>query len=230
MHHAYQIINTEENNISDQDPIMMKPSGIFLAYFMQALILLNVAYSIYIGDWFLAIPGMFAFFLTTVPFIVERRVHITLPWEITFLVALSLYLHVAGHISGYYEMFSPVYDKIAHFISAITIAILGFVLVFLLEQFSEQRCTRFMIVYFIVMFTMGLGAIWEIYEFTLDTLFGMRLQHGLEDTMWDLIFDLAGALIIASVANFYLGKITKEDIKRVLFGLTSGKKGNLSQR
>ena len=198
----------------------MKPSGIFLAYFMQALIILNVAYSVYIGDWFLAIPGLFAFFLTIVPHIVERRVHITLPWEINFLIALSLYLHVAGHISGFYDTFSPLYDKIAHFISAITIAILGFVLVFLLEQFSEQRCTRFMIVYFIVMFTMGLGAIWEIYEFVLDMLFGLQLQHGLEDTMWDLIFDLAGALIIASMANFYLGKITKEDIKSLLFGIT----------
>lgn len=202
----------------------MKPSGIFLAYFMQALILLNVAYSIYVGNWFLAIPGLFAFFLTIVPRIVERRAHITLPWEINFLIALSLYLHVAGHISGFYDTFSPVYDKLAHFISAITIAVLGFVLVFLLEQFSEQRCTRFMIVYFIVMFTMGLGAIWEIYEFVLDTIFGMQLQHGLEDTMWDLIFDLAGALIIASVANFYLGKITKEDIKRFLFGVRYGKK------
>jgi hypothetical protein len=201
----------------------MKPSGIFLAYFMQALILLNVAYSFYIGDWFLAIPGIFAFFLTTIPYIVERQVHITLPWEINFLIAFSMYLHVAGHISGFYDTFSPVYDKLAHLISAITIATLGFVLVFLLEQFSEQRCTRFMIVYFIVMFTMGLGAIWEIYEFALDTAFGLQLQHGLEDTMWDLIFDLAGALIIATVANFYLGKITKEDIKRSLFGLRYGK-------
>lgn len=201
----------------------MKPSGIFLAYFMQALILLNVAYSFYIGDWFLAIPGIFAFFLTTIPYIVERQVHITLPWEINFLIAFSMYLHVAGHISGFYDTFSPVYDKLAHLISAITIATLGFVLVFLLEQFSEQRCTRFMIVYFIVMFTMGLGAIWEIYEFALDTAFGLQLQHGLEDTMWDLIFDLAGALIIATVANFYLGKITKADIKRSLFGLRYGK-------
>jgi hypothetical protein len=202
----------------------MKTSGIFLAYFMQALILLNVTYSLYIGDWFLAIPGLFAFFLTLVPYIVERRAHITLPWEINFLIALSLYLHVAGHISGYYDTFSPIYDKAAHFVSSITIAILGFVLVFLLEQFSEQRCTRFMIVFFVIMVTMGLGAIWEIYEFVLDTLFGIQLQNGLDDTMWDLIFDLAGALIVASMANFYLGKITKEDIKRFLFGITGGKK------
>ncbi|HDR73184.1 MAG TPA: hypothetical protein ENN85_04655 [Methanoculleus sp.] len=196
----------------------MKPSGIFLAYFMQALILLNVAYSVYIGDWFLAIPALFAFFLTIVPHLVERRANITLPWKINFLVALSLYLHVAGHVAGFYDTYSPLYDKLAHLISAITVAVLGFVVVFLLEQFSEQRCTRFMIVFFVIMSTMGLGAIWEIYEFTLDTLFGLNLQHGLEDTMWDLIFNLFGALIVASLANFYLGNMTKEDIKRMLFG------------
>ncbi|WP_235855529.1 hypothetical protein [Methanofollis fontis] len=186
--------------------------GNLVAYFVQGLILLSVGYSACIGDWFLAFVGLFAFFLTTVPYIVSRRGDICMPWEVNLLIALSIYLHVAGHISDFYMVFSPYYDKIAHFVSSITISVLGFALVLLMDRYSGLRLTRPMIIGFIVIFTMALGAFWEIYEYLFDTLFQMNLQHGLDDTMTDLIFDLFGALIIAAVGNFYLRRLTKEEV------------------
>ncbi|MDD3621050.1 MAG: hypothetical protein PHQ81_01425 [Methanofollis sp.] len=192
-----------------------KLSGIYLAYAVQALILFQVGYSIYIGDFFLAIVGFFGFFLTTVPHIVSRRTDICMPWEVNLLIALSLYLHVAGHISEYYDLFAPYYDKIAHFVSSITVSVLGFAMVLIVDRYSGLRLTRPMIVFFIVIFTMALGAFWEIYEFVFDNLFGTQLQHGLEDTMYDLIFDLVGAVIIAVVGNFYLRRVEKEEMARM---------------
>jgi hypothetical protein len=55
------------------------------------------------------------------------------------------------------------------------------------------------------MFAFGLAlailTLWEIYEFSVDRLFGLELQQsapdseaGLLDTMWDLIFGTSGAL------------------------------------
>lgn len=193
-------------------PRSYRSPGRYLAYAVQGLILLNVGYSLWIWDIFLALVGMFGFFLTTVPYIVSRRADISMPWEVNLLIALSLYLHVAGHISDYYMVFSPYYDKIAHFVSSITISVLGFVLVLLVDRYSGLRLTRPMIVFFIVIFTMGLGALWEIYEFLFDTLFATALQHGLDDTMTDLIFDLFGAVIIAAVGNIYLRRLTKEEM------------------
>lgn len=190
-------------------------SGILLAYAVQGLILLNVGYSVAIGDYFLAIVGFFGFLVTTVPYIVSRRTDICMPWEVNLLIAISLYLHVAGHISAYYDLFSPYYDKIAHFVSSITISVLGFAMVLIVDRYSGLRLTRPMIIFFIVIFTMALGAFWEIYEFTFDTIFGTELQHGLEDTMYDLIFDLVGALIIAGVGNFYLRRVEKEEMVRM---------------
>jgi uncharacterized membrane protein YjdF len=187
-------------------------SGILLAYAVQGLILLQVGYSFAKGDYFLGLVGSFAFFLTTVPYLVRRRFDISLPWEVNLLIALSLFLHVAGHVSDYYILFSPYYDKIAHFVSSITISVLGFVLVLLVDRYSSLQLTRPMIIFFIVIFTMALGAFWEIYEYLFDTFLGTVLQHGLDDTMIDLIFDLFGAIIIAAVGNFYLRRLTKEEM------------------
>ena len=185
--------------------------GIYLAYFIQGLILLNVLVALYTGDYFLTTTTLFAFLLTMVPYFVERNRRICLPWEINLLIVISIYLHVAGHVSEYYITI-PFYDKIAHLVSSITISVLGFVSVLLVDRFSSLRLTRPMIVLFIVIFTMALGAFWEIYEFAFDRLLGTDLQHGLEDTMYDLIFNLCGALIIAGVGNFYLRRLTKEQI------------------
>ncbi|MDK2973660.1 MAG: hypothetical protein PWP08_31 [Methanofollis sp.] len=183
-----------------------------LAYFVQGLILLDIGYTLWIGDIFMTLVGLFGFFLTVVPYIVSRRTDICMPWEVNLLIALSLYLHLAGHVSDYYVVFSPYYDKIAHFVSSITVSILGFALVVLVDRYSSLQLTRWMIVFFIVIFTMALGAFWEIYEYLFDILFQTELQHGLDDTMTDLIFDLFGAVIIAAVGNFYLRRLTKDKV------------------
>jgi hypothetical protein len=60
---------------------------------------------------------------------------------------------------------------------------------------------------FAFMFALGLGALWEIFEFAMDSIFGLNMQKsGLVDTMWDLIVDTVGALIIALLGFSYLSK------------------------
>jgi len=58
---------------------------------------------------------------------------------------------------------------------------------------------------------MAFGTIWEIFEFTMDQVFGMNMQKpmlndpsGLTDTMWDLIIDAIGAGIISSLGYIHL--------------------------
>jgi uncharacterized membrane protein YjdF len=74
---------------------------------------------------------------------------------------------------------------------------------------------RWQIFFFIVIFTLAFGAIWEIWEFTLDTLAGAYLtkplQHSNTDTMIDLITDLFGGLIIAALGTFYLKRKSATD-------------------
>ncbi len=58
---------------------------------------------------------------------------------------------------------------------------------------------------FAYMFSLGMGVIWEVFEFAVDQLLGMNTQVGsLMDTMSDLIVDGAGALVISVLGYGYL--------------------------
>ena len=61
------------------------------------------------------------------------------------------------------------------------------------------------------MFAVGIGALWEIFEFSMDSHFNLDMQKemlgdpsGLTDTMWDLIVDTLGALVIAILGYGYV--------------------------
>jgi len=67
------------------------------------------------------------------------------------------------------------------------------------------------VAFFAFMFALGMGALWEIFEFTMDSVFGMNMQKpmlgdpsGLTDTMWDLIVDALGALTVSVLGWRYL--------------------------
>lgn len=52
---------------------------------------------------------------------------------------------------------------------------------------------------------MTVGAVWEIFEFTMDMTFGLNMQKsGLPDTMGDLIIDAVGSAIASLTGYLYL--------------------------
>jgi hypothetical protein len=191
---------------------MRRYVGTHYAYVLQVTVLLTAIYMLGTESYSLALSGFIAFGLTLVPHVMKKRFDITLPWEIYLLIALFLSLNFAGAVGGRYEIFSPYYDTAGHLTAGISVAVLAFVIVFLIDRFSSLRLTRMMIVYFIVLFTMGFGGIFEIYEFVFDTFFGTSLQLGLNNTMRDLAFDLVGAIIIALFGNFYLLRLSRKEI------------------
>jgi len=90
--------------------------------------------------------------------------------------------------------------------------------VLLLDRYTENNFNRVLIVIMIIMFTMAFGAFWEIYEFLVDTFLGGDLQHGNTDTMLDMMFVLLGGVIVAGTGNFYLRRISKCDMAKILAG------------
>ncbi len=186
--------------------------GVYITVFVRLLILLNVGISIAAGNLIFAVSSLGAFFLTLVPYAIARKGKVQIPWELNLLIAVSLYMHVAGHVEGFYVDFAPYYDKAAHLISSVTVTLIGLVAVLLADRFLGMKMTRGFIVLFAFLFAMAAGAIWEIYEFVLDQIFGLSLQHGNTDTMMDLIVDMAGALLIASLGYLYLRSTSKEEV------------------
>ncbi len=189
--------------------------GIYLTYLIQALILLSAAYSLAAGEYFLGFSAGIAFLLTMTPALVTRNTRLCLPWEVNLLIILSLYLHVMGHVGDYYVLFAPYYDKLTHFVSSITIALLAFFVAILAEHHGDIRLTDPAILTFIMTLTLAAGATWEICEFTVDQAFGTSLQQGNTDTMIDLIVDLAGAVIVTAFAAVALTRAERGQFIRL---------------
>ncbi len=69
------------------------------------------------------------------------------------------------------------------------------------------------IAFFAFTFAVAIGAIWEIFEFGMDQIFGTVMQKpmlgdpsALTDTMWDMIVNAVGAFIISVSGWWYLKK------------------------
>jgi hypothetical protein len=58
---------------------------------------------------------------------------------------------------------------------------------------------------FAFMFAQGIGSLWEIFEFAMDSFFGLNMQKsGIVDTMWDLIVNGVSALTVSLLGYGYL--------------------------
>lgn len=176
--------------------------GVYLTYLIQGLILLAAASSITAGRYFLAFLAGVTFLIALVPSAVLRNTPLCLPWEVNLLVAVSLYLHIMGHIGDYYVLLAPYYDKLTHFVASITVALLSISLATFAEHRGLVRLTRPALAVFILVSTLAAGVAWEIYEFAVDQALGTDLQLGNTDTMVDFIVDLIGAMIIAVIVAF----------------------------
>ena len=93
------------------------------------------------------------------------------------------------------------------------LGIVGFLLAHILNEQTRIQLTMqpIFVATFAFFFAVGIGAIWEIVEFTMDSVAGTNMQKpmrddpsGLTDTMWDLIVDAIGALVISVLGYGYL--------------------------
>ena len=86
---------------------------------------------------------------------------------------------------------------------------------------NPNRVRRFAIPGFVAfsafLFAVGIGAIWEIFEFCMDGFFVSNMQKemlgdpsGSTDTMWDLIVDTLGAIVISVLGYGYFKSGKKE--------------------
>lgn len=91
--------------------------------------------------------------------------------------------------------------------------VLGFLLVYVLNE-SEEIALSMMagfIAFFAFLFAVAVGALWEIFEYSIDLTFGTRMQKamfsdpsGLTETIWDMIVNTIGATFISTLGWWYM--------------------------
>ena len=155
--------------------------------------------------WEVLFVSLSAFVLTTLPFLFSSRFKIVFPN--VFLGALSAFIFATlflGEVFGFYERFWW-WDVVLHGFSAMGFGIIGFLFAFYLFEGDRYAAPPWALSLIAFCFALSIGALWEIFEFTMDQLFGLNMQKsGLLDTMWDLIVDTFGALIGATAGFFWL--------------------------
>lgn len=145
--------------------------------------------------------------MTALPALMERQYNVQIPPEFELLAILFVFASLfLGEVRGYYLRFWW-WDAVLHVGSGLLLGLTGFLLVYILNQ--TDRIQIFMKPGFVALFSfafaMAAGALWEIFEFTVDNLFGLNMQKsGLQDTMWDLIVDAFGALVFSVTGYLYL--------------------------
>lgn len=154
--------------------------------------------------------AIIALFVSAIPAILKRDLDLVLPPELNFWIVLALFLHVVGGFSNFYNDL-PGWDHLTHLMSASLIGAIGFVLVVIADKYVDTIFLppRFLAM-FIVILTMAIGVIWEIMEFTNDSLLHTHLQYGLDDTMRDLFFDGVAGFVVAFIGSRYLRRMTAE--------------------
>lgn len=165
--------------------------------------------------WSLAFVSVATFALSLVPVLAQRRLGIRLPvrffaWIVIFTFA-TIFL---GEAFNFYTRFWW-WDVVLHGGSAMAFGLVGFLFVFMLFEGDRYAAPAWAVAFMSFCFAVTIGVIWEIFEFTMDQVFGLNMQKsGLVDTMWDLIVDTGGAAIGATAGFFYLRR-------RELGGLTA---------
>ena len=187
----------------------MRPSNVhkWLTLALQATLLVGAILAVFQGRWLTALVTTLIIGVTFLPIVLGRRFDVNIPPEFEALTIIFVYLSLfLGEVQGYYIRFWW-WDAVLHTGSGFLLGILGFLLVYVMNEQAnvELHMKPRFVALFAFMFSVGMGAVWEIFEFSMDQLFKLNMQKsGLVDTMWDLIVDSVGAFVVALIGWSYL--------------------------
>lgn len=137
-----------------------------------------------------------------------------IPIEIELiLLSMVLFELVGGDALGLYVKI-PYYDNFMHFMLPLYLALIGMMVVYTMYFYGKLKASYGAMAFIIVMVTLGFGGALEIVEYTYDNYLadgpigaitgntqmqGSPTQDAHDDTMNDLITDLAGAIVGAGI-------------------------------
>ena len=170
--------------------------------------------------------------IINLPGFLNRRFKLDIPTalQVFFMIFLFCAIYLGEVRSFYYHV--PHWDDILHGSSAVMTGLLGFMLIVLLNKSHKAKLhlSPLFMALFAFCFAVTVGAMWEIYEFTLDVTLGMNMQkvmlkngellsghRAVADTMKDIIVDTCGALV-TSVVGYFSVKHRKGWVHRYIRG------------
>ncbi len=180
---------------------------------LQAVMTVELILVFYEQQWINAFLVMAIMAVTLSPALLGRRFGVHIPAEFQLLAVVFVFAALfLGEIQSYYVRFWW-WDIALHTSSGLLMGILGFLLVYVLNE-SERvdvHMRAHFVALFAFLFAVTVGTLWEIFEFAMDQIVGTNMQKpmlgdlsGLTDTMWDMIVNALGALAISALGWWYM--------------------------
>lgn len=159
-----------------------------------------MAFALYYRAWGAFGYSVLTLLLMFLPRLIKSRAKLNLPIEFDMVLVAFMYAAVfLGKVGSAYERYWW-WDSVLHTSSGFILGYVGFLLLYLKVQQKKIQASRKLIGLIIFSIALASGALWEIFEFGLDTIFHGDLQRtGIKDTMGDLIVDAIGGLIMARI-------------------------------
>lgn len=186
-----------------------------IARLMQASLTVLLVSGFYFGSTKVVLNAGIGLAVTFSPALMKKRYDIVLNPFLSLWITSAVFFHALGSF-GLYGSFWW-WDHLTHALSASLVAGIGYTVIRTVDIHSEKIYLpdKFMFV-FILLTVIAFGVVWELFEFGLDivansTGLSMPLaQHGLADTMKDMIFNTLGALIVAIFGQAYLSEFAEK--------------------
>lgn len=181
---------------------------------MQIVLIGLFGYGAVSRDIAIATNALIAIGVTLIPPILERDYRIPIEPGLVLWITTAVFLHTLG-TAGLYDAIAP-WDHLTHTFSATVVAAAGYATLRAIHLHEEHiYLPRWALFAFTLVFVLTMGVVWEILEFFADQgalymgLDPVLAQHGIDDTIVDMMFNLLGAIIVATWGTIYLTEVSE---------------------
>lgn len=146
-----------------------------------------------------------------IPLILRFTERLIVPWPLIIMIYASLINHLIGDFLMFYTIY-PWFDKVSHTLSSITVAIIVFMFLVMVDYYIRSVSIPVKLMPYLVVTTVSLlGVIWEVFEWFAGYM-GVEMQFYLEDTVYDLLTNFIGACFAAYVGYRYVSERGVEQV------------------
>ncbi|MEA2701582.1 MAG: hypothetical protein QOE22_291 [Candidatus Parcubacteria bacterium] len=190
------------------DTPIAQRNGLTLAIYwgIRAWLVVAVLLFMWRGDIASAGSTVLILFAILLPSLLKRKYRFFYPFFFDLSVGLFVFFTAfLGEVARFYDRI-PFWDTLLHFQSGLLFGMAGYLLAYFLNEHKQYglQLSPIFISLFAVSFAIAIGALWEIWEFVGDQIFGSAWAESLEDTVVDLVADSVGALLISVVGFLWM--------------------------
>lgn len=152
---------------------------VYLVYIiLRALIVICMVRQFLRGSYENVALCVLSLILLIMPSIMQVRLKVDLPRTLEIILLFFIYsAEILGEVNNYYTAV-PMWDTVLHTLNGFLAAAIGFSMVMILNR-SNKVIFELSPLYICIVafcFSMTIGAVWEVFEFSMDWFFGLDMQ------------------------------------------------------